>query len=79
MKQYGNPNVTKNTKFELKCAKCKFKGAKVQNLANSRVQKVITANTRVQKYRSHAMDLTKDLQLYSTSPYQNSEISCPGI
>ena len=45
---YGNPNVTKLSKFKLK-------GVKAQILhmeAYGRVQKVKAANSRVQKYRA---------------------------
>ena len=60
----------KITKFKLKCAKCKLKGAKGQNCTNSRVQKVKTANSRVQKYRGHG-SCKISILLCFTSPFQN--------
>ena len=63
----------KITKFKLKCAKCKLKGAKGHNCTNSRVQKVKTANSRVQKYIGHG-SCKISILLCSTSPFQNLEV-----
>ena len=74
---YGNPNVTKLPNSN----------SNVQN-ANSRVQKVKTANlgcnrsklanSRMQKYRDHG-SCKISILLCSTNPFQNLEVPCMGM